>query len=104
METNNLENMRYKAAQKRVKDIKAFYVHLTVYLVINTGIFLLITRETGLMEGLTNISNYSTLFFWGIGLFAHWASIFGFNMFFGKKWEEKKIREIMEKDKKKIWK
>ena len=104
METNYKENISYKAAQKRVKDIKGFYVHLLVYIFINTGIFIVITQDSGFIAGLSNIANYSTIFFWGIGLFAHWASVFGPSFMFGKKWEEKKIKELMERDKKQIWK
>lgn len=104
METNYKQNIRYKAAQKRVKDIKGFYVHLTVYIFINIAIFIVNARGDGFIEGLTDISNYSTVFFWGIGIIAHWASVFGPNFLFTKKWEEKKIKEIMEQDKKKIWK
>lgn len=104
MERDYKKDMSYKAAQKRVKDIKGFYVHLVVYLFINVAIFIVTTKDEGFVEGLTDISNYSTIFFWGIGLVAHWASVFGPNFIFGKKWEERKIRELMERDKKQIWK
>ncbi|MCM8570728.1 2TM domain-containing protein [Gramella jeungdoensis] len=104
MQTNYKENLSYKAAQKRVKDIKGFYVHLTVYIFINTAIFIFVTMDDGLGEGLWDITNYSTLFFWGIGLAGHWAGVFGPNVLFTKKWEEKKIREIMEQETKKTWK
>jgi hypothetical protein len=43
--------------------------------------------------------SFSTLGFWGIGLLGHWFSVFGRDIFFGKNWEEKKIQELMEKDK-----
>ena len=104
METNYKESISYKAAQKRVKDIKGFYVHLVVYLFINTAIFIVTTQDVGFVNGLSDISNYTTIFFWGIGLFAHWASVFGPNFIFGKSWEEKKIKELMDQDKKQIWK
>ena len=46
MKTNTTDNMesnieyqkRYERAQKRVKDIKGFYIHLVVYCVIIPGI------------------------------------------------------------------
>ncbi len=104
METNYKENISYKAAQKRVKDIKGFYIHLVVYLFINTAIFVVTTRDGGFFNGLSDLANYTTIFFWGIGLFAHWASVFGPGFLFGKQWEERKIKELMEKDKKQIWK
>lgn len=104
IEKDYKRDISYKAAQKRVKDIKGFYVHLTVYVFINTAIFIVTTRNMGIFEGLTRLSSYSTIFFWGIGLTAHWASVFGPNFIFGKKWEERKIKELMDRDKKQIWK
>lgn len=104
METDYKQQMSYRAAQKRVKDIKGFYVHLLIYLVINIAIFVVVSRYQGFFEALGNISNYSTLFFWGIGLLWHWFGVFGPNYILGKKWEEKKIKELMDKDKKQIWK
>lgn len=104
METNYKNHINYKAAKKRVSDIKGFYMHLTVYLFINTAIFIVTTRDEGILEGLTDIGNYTTLFFWGIGLVAHWASVFGVNFIFGKEWEDRKIKQLMDQDNKKTWK
>ncbi|APG59770.1 2TM domain-containing protein [Christiangramia salexigens] len=94
----------YNAAKKRFKEIKGFYIHFLVYIFISTAIFILSTRDEGFFEGLGDISNYSTFFFWGIGIVAHWAAVFGSGFLFGKNWEERKIKEIMEKDKKQLWK
>lgn len=99
----NKNSPQYRNALKKVKDIKGFYVHLVVYLFINIAILIVSTRDEGLLNGLTHIWNYSTAFFWGIGLFAHWASVFGPNIFLGRDWEERKIKELMDKDKKKTW-
>ncbi|HEY9184631.1 MAG TPA: 2TM domain-containing protein [Salegentibacter sp.] len=99
----NKNSLQYKNAQKRVKDIKGFYVHLLVYLFINIAIFIVSTRDEGFINGLSDIWNYSTAFFWGIGLFAHWASVFGPNVLLGKDWEERKIKELMDKEKNKTW-
>jgi 2TM domain-containing protein len=44
---------------------------------------------------------YFSMIGWGIGLFFHAMGAFRFNPFFGKNWEEKKIREMMEKEKSK---
>ncbi|MCK4322302.1 2TM domain-containing protein, partial [candidate division WOR-3 bacterium] len=43
---------------------------------------------------------YWPLFGWGIGLLIHAFSVFGTKRFL-RDWEEKKINELMEKDKKK---
>ena len=92
----NQENAYYKAKQ-RVKDIKEFYGNLISYCVVIPFLIFI---------------NYYTfwgfqwfwfpLFGWGIGLTIHGFSVFGY----GSDWEERKIRELMEKDqqKTKSWK
>lgn len=99
-----MENQNYRAAQKRVKDIKGFYIHLIVYLFINSALILVNSNfnQNGIFD--LEISNFYTAFFWGIGLAAHWASVFGPGFLLGKKWEERKIRELMEKDRKQMQK
>ncbi|WP_037325044.1 2TM domain-containing protein [Salinimicrobium terrae] len=94
---------QYQLAQKRVKKIKDFYIHLLVYSFINVAIIAVNTRDEDLLEGLQDWGNYFTAFFWGIGLFFHWWSVFGPDFFFGKNWEEKKIRQLMEKNKHQTW-
>ncbi|WP_289024029.1 2TM domain-containing protein [uncultured Salegentibacter sp.] len=91
METNeiNKENAYFKAKQ-RVKEMKEFYGNLISYCVVIPFLIFI---------------NYSTywgfqwfwfpLFGWGIGLTIHGFSVFGY----GSEWEERKIQEIMDKDK-----
>ncbi len=90
---------RYKQAKKRVKEIQGFYIHLIVYLFVNFMIVFYSSKDSIFSDGKIEIHQFYTAFFWGIGLFAHWASVFGPSLFLGKKWEEKKIKEFMEKDK-----
>jgi hypothetical protein len=93
------EEIRYEIAAKRVKDLKGFYTHLAVYIVIN--IIILIGNQHWNESGnFFQLKNFSTAIFWGIGLVAHGLNVFGLGLFFSKKWEEKKIKEIMDKDKK----
>lgn len=86
------EEQAYIKAKKRVKDIKGFYSHFTVYcIVIPVIIFINLKFEP----------HFHWFWFsalgWGLGLFSHWLRVFGFNLLgLGKNWEEKKIREIME--------
>ena len=99
MEENFYNQERYENAKKQVKKLKGFYSHLVVYLVINS--FILIAQYQGLHEGesLFTFSRLSTAFFWGIGLVAHGATVFMPYILFGKSWEEKKIKELMDNDK-----
>lgn len=101
---NYIKEQRYLKAKKRVKDIKGFYSHLSVYIVVNifiSGIIVYgLTYEDNyeFSQAITHFGVYSTWLFWGIGLFFHWLGVFGFKSFFGKSWEEKKIKELMNEE------
>jgi hypothetical protein len=104
MDQNFREEQNYLRAKKRVKAIKAFYIHLSVYIIIN--IFLSALIVFGLMDSgytfeqaFSNFGVYSTWLFWGIGMFFHWLGVFGFkSLGLGSDWEEKKIKELLEKE------
>ena len=97
------ESHTYKKAKKRVRKIKEFYIHLSVYLLVNVLIYVVSSFEDGLLEGLTNIENHITAVLWGLGIIAHWIDVFGTNIFLGKDWEEQKVKELIEKDRKSTW-
>ena len=91
----------YHLAYKKVQRIKGFYIHLMVYILVNVFIFgsSLNWSKFGTSEFL-NFWNFSTAFFWGIGLFGHWLSAFGRNIFFSPDWEDRKIKQFMDEEKK----
>lgn len=98
---SGITEKQYYEAFRKVKRIKRFYVHLVVYIVVN--IFLIFgqrydNNNQGSNEVFFHWQTYSTAFFWGIGLLVHGLSVFGPNIMFGSNWEERKIREFMEKD------
>ena len=105
MEREFIENQKYIQAKKRVKKIKGFYIHFVVYSVVNiflSGIIisgLTSDNEYNFAEAISHFGVYSTWIFWGIGLFFHWLGVFGFqSLGLGKDWEEKKIKELMERE------
>uniref|UniRef100_UPI00404AA841 2TM domain-containing protein n=1 Tax=Flavobacterium sp. TaxID=239 RepID=UPI00404AA841 len=101
---NNInEKERYDLAVKRVKRIKSFYTHATVYVVINIMIIILNIQNLDAGESYFQFKNFQTLVFWGIGLLAHGLSVFLPSMILGSNWEEKKIKELMEKEKNTKW-
>ena len=100
MDKNYIEKDRYERAEKRVKRIKGFYTHAIVYVVINIMLVIVKIQNLDSRESFLQWQNFTTLFFWGIGLLAHGISIFTPNFMLGKDWEERKIKELMEKDKK----
>ena len=95
-------DVRYELAYKRVKRIKGFYVHALVYILVNAFI-IVANNKLSDNPGFWGWETFSTAIFWGIGLVAHGLSVFGRNLFFGADWEEKKIKEFMEKDKSEKW-
>ena len=80
----------YELARKRVEELKGFYVHFTIYIAVNTGLFILDALQGG-----------SWWFFWpalgwGIGVAAH-----AIGLFYGTgrrmaRWEERKIQEYVD--------
>lgn len=103
MEPNYYEKERYERAKKRVKQITGFYSHLLVYVVINLIVVVINIQQLKEGESYFQWGNFFTLIFWGIGLFAHGLSVFMPTMVLGKNWEERKIKEFMEKERKDKW-
>ena len=97
---SGITNEEYYMAYKRVKRIKGFYTHFIVYVFVNIYLIFNKCYDANSTESLYNLHSYSTAFFWGIGLLAHGLSVFGRELFFGSNWEEKKIRQYMDRDKK----
>lgn len=96
METYNLTSEeKFLQAQRRVKSIKGFYVHATVYFFVNTFIIGGCAMDDA--KSLFTSEPYMTALFWGIGLLAHGMSVFGQDLIFGKNWEERKIEKLLRK-------
>ena len=103
MEPNYYEQERYDRAKKRVKKISGFYSHALVYVVINLIVVVINIQQLDAGESYFHWKNFVTLFFWGIGLFAHGLSVFLPYAILGKDWEERKIKEFMEKERQSKW-
>lgn len=103
MENSNLEEQKYIRAKKRVKSIKGFYVHLTVFIIVNAFLLISSAVSYGGWKIFWEWQSYNTLIFWGIGIVFHAFNVFGMKFLLGKDWEERKIKEIMDKDKKEFW-
>ena len=89
------DNIKYLQAKKRVKQIKGFYIHAMVYVVVNAFILLLKFQKHGSIE----VHDWG-IGLWGIGLAIHGLYVFLPNFILGRNWEERKIRELMEKERK----
>ncbi|MCD8413247.1 2TM domain-containing protein [Tenacibaculum finnmarkense] len=102
MEAKN-QSEKYIKAQQRVLEIKQFYKHSVVYLLVN--LFFIgrriysDIRHEGVVEAFLSLDNYRFFFWWGIALCIHAFNVFGKENLFTKKWEERKINEYMNKNK-----
>ena len=97
METNQFDIEKYNKAKKRIKELKEFYSHLASYLVVIPFLIFI-----NLYFSPKHIWFYWPMLGWGIGLFFHALGVFNVFPFFGKDWDDRKIKEIMEKEKNKI--
>ena len=93
------EKQKFEIAKKKVQDIKDFYVHLMVYVVVNAFLFII-----NMLTSRSYLWVVWPMLGWGIGVFFNWLSVFGMNGMLGRDWEKKKVEEIMKKmdDKNKI--
>ena len=85
-----------RRARKRVKDIRSFYVSATMYCIVIPSLWAI-----NLIGGGKLWAHWATIG-WGIGLTAHGLSVFAGRSFFGSEWEEKKVEEIMAREKLKV--
>lgn len=85
----NLKQLRYDRAKKRVENLKSFYYSLVAYCIIIPFLVFINSRTT----------SYPWAIFpalgWGIGLISLGMTAYGYNPIFGKDWEERKIKELM---------
>mgnify|MGYP005823879603 CR=1 FL=1 len=92
-QNNYIVEKRYVNATEYVEKLKGFYIHFTIYLIF-VPVFIYLNYTSG--------SDFPWAIFpiggWGFGVAGHAAETFNWNPFFGKNWEERKIRELMDDD------
>lgn len=95
----NQDDERRIRARRRAKQLRGFYQHLTVYLLVNIGLAIglfTINRLTTLGSWWFYGPLIGTGFGWGIALLIHGLNVFGSGRFLGEEWEERKTRELLE--------
>lgn len=94
------DDFRYQQAKKQVDKLRGFYGHLFSYVAVN--ILIVFFNYYNLKPGETyfQFKNFMTATFWGIGLLIHALFVFCSRLSFFRNWEERKIRELMDKNKK----
>jgi len=94
METfTNREDLAYRKAAKRVKEIKGFYGNLTSYCLVIPFLFVI-----NIITSPGHLWFFWPMLGWGIGLAAHGVNTFGI----GKDWEEKKIKQLMDEERRNV--
>ncbi len=78
-------------AQRRLRAEKGFYIHLTVYAVVNAFLFFINSRTGSPWWFIW------PAFGWGIGLAVHGVSVFGMRGA-GRDWEERRLRELIDEE------
>ncbi|WES96388.1 2TM domain-containing protein [Chryseobacterium arthrosphaerae] len=86
------DDKTYKKARKRVKEIKDFYTNLISYCIVIPFLIFI-----NLYTGSKSHWFWFPALGWGVGLASHAFQVFGI----GESWQEKKISEIMNKEKNK---
>lgn len=85
-----IEDKRYKKAREKLEVIKGFYGNLSAYLIVIPLLIWINYRTTSFPWAI-----FPSLG-WGFGVLMHGLEAYGINPLWGKRWEERKIRELME--------
>jgi len=103
---DQINETSYTLAKKKVERIKGFYRHLLVYLCVNIAITTThvvsdMWNGQSFMTALWDLQTFFVWIPWGLGLFIHGlVALDVLSFFMGKNWEDKKIKELMEHDRK----
>lgn len=93
MYSDNFENSKYVRAVERVEKLKEFYQNLVSYVIIIPFLIFINLKFSPDFHWF-----WFPLVGWGIGVIFHWLEANNFNIFLGRNWEEKKIKEMMNDD------
>ncbi|MEC4114884.1 2TM domain-containing protein [Myroides pelagicus] len=77
-------------AKKKIEEYKKFYAHLTSFILVSAFLIMInLMTYDGFMW------SFIPLFAWGIAVGSHAMKVYNYNLFLGKDWEDKKVREYM---------
>ncbi len=86
--------LAYERAWQQVRAIKGFYRHLSIYVVVIAGLcainLIFVPQKIWFLYPAAS---------WGVGLALHGVSVWGGAFWLGREWEEKKIQEILAREK-----
>ena len=97
----------FNKARKRLEILKGFYTHLIAYCIVNSLLLIVyFSSKDRMFQGTANEdfilwADWNILLtplIWGAFLVAHAACVFKWRLPFLKRWEERQINKIMEKE------
>lgn len=86
-----IQDKRYEKAREKVEAIKGFYGNLSTYMIVIPFLMWINYRTTSFPWAIFPALG------WGFGVLMHGLEAYGLNPLWGKRWEERKIRELMER-------
>ena len=92
IQQNSIEEKRYLKAKEKVEVIKGFYSNLISYVIIIPFLWWLNFRTTEFLWA------FFPTISWGFGVVVHGLEAYNRNPLWGKRWEERKIQELMERE------
>ncbi|WP_298880334.1 2TM domain-containing protein [uncultured Polaribacter sp.] len=95
MYSEDLENSNYVKAVERVEKLKEFYQNLASYCLVIPFLIFINLRFSPQFYWF-----WFPVFGWGLGLVFHFLEVNNYNIFLGKNWEDKKIKELMDNENK----
>lgn len=93
MDDSKSQDFALERAKKRVEEIKGFYVHLGIYLIVNTALLTI-----NMIASPDHLWFYWPLLGWGIGLAIHAFALFTENRLFGPEWEQRKVEQLLQRE------
>jgi hypothetical protein len=98
--SSHFEEQKYILAKRKVEELKGYYTHLAIYVVLNlflSGAQIIdgITENKSFTEIFSDFGIYGVWVVWGVGLVFHSLKIFVIPFFMGTNWEARKINEYM---------
>ena len=107
------ENAKMRRARKRVEDLKGFYRHLLVYLIVNVALFIVRGNVLDFFQNKNPDKNFLEWvdwnilivpIFWSIGLMYHAIKVFQYKVPFVRNWEERQIEKYLKEEESKHFK
>lgn len=99
MESKTTNDIKFYIAKKKVDKLKGFYIHLGAYIVIFCLLIYnyIILEESEYMSSIVWV-NILIMAIWGLAISVQAWTTFKGPIFFGKKWEEQKIKKYLEEE------